>query len=355
MANSAEQLDRSGKSNAGSISRPLDLSVFGNIRLSGSLRIIASAIRGFGRDEHFAKFKYQEICTRYNFSSATVARAIKTIKDSDSFERGKKICLYKFKGGEPATNEYLFIPDWFNFITVRVNGREKLLTVAQMEVLAYIRGFSPNGIRTSYRGIAEKLGISHSTVSRAIDILKENGIIEIEGEKGYEESVNKEIYVTYKVDSKRLRQIKAGIVKSTPKGVADKQKAIEERNAKTREEYYKTVNAEEEKRLLKIDAVLNADIDYSKCQKELKETEFSLAKAEYREEKEDSDDLRALISMLRAKKEEVARERREHLERLGYAEKDLVRHYICPECKDKGTRADETPCDCWKRRGRLRR
>ncbi len=358
MAKTALQYDRSGKSRAESISRPLDLSVFGNVRLSGGGRVIASAIRSFGRGEHSAKFKYHELSTRYNISVATVAREIKKIKLSDAFERGKKVYLYKFKGGEPSTNEYITIPDWFNFITVTVNGRKKLLTVPQMEVLAYIRSFSPNGIRTSCRWIAKKLGISHVTVSRAIKILKDevNGIIEIEGENGYEESVNKNIYVTYKVNSKRLRQIKAGIIKSTPKSVADKQKAIEERNINTREEYYRAVTWAEDARINKVESDLNADRDYTECKNELSKTEISLTKAEYQEEQEGySDDVHAKIAELRARKEELAREYREHLERLGYAENDLIRHNICAECKDTGKRDDGTPCDCWKRRGRLRR
>ena len=62
----AEKLDRSGQSHAAKISRPLDLSVFGDIHLTGSDRIIASAIRGFGRGENVAKFKYRELGARYN-------------------------------------------------------------------------------------------------------------------------------------------------------------------------------------------------------------------------------------------------------------------------------------------------
>lgn len=353
----AVQFDRSGKSHAESISRPLDLSVFGNVRLSGIGRIIASAIRGFGRGENVAKFKFDELSTRYNFSISSVAREIRKIKESDSFERGEKVYLYKFKGADAETNEYLLIPDWFNYITVTVNGRKKLLTVAQMEVLAYIRGFSPKGIRTSYRGIGNKLTLSHNTVKEAIEILKDNELVEIEGEKGYEESVNKNVYVTYKANSKRLRQVKGQIVKNTPKGAADKQKAIEERNIRTREEYYSSITAAEDARLDKIKIELKAaGFNYSDYRDERAESELMLSRAEYQAEKEGySDNVRAKIEELRAKKEKVAREYREHLERLGYEENDLVWHYICPECKDVGHRDDGTLCDCWKRRGRLRR
>lgn len=353
----AEKLDRSGQSHAAKISRPLDLSVFGNVRLSGSGRIFASAIRGFGRGENVAKFKYREFGARYNRSVPSVARSIRKIKDSDSFERGEKVFQYKFKGGEPSTNEYIEIPDWFHFIVVKDNEQEKYLTPEQIEILGYIRGFSPRGLRSSCRGIARKLHISPSTVSRAMRILKDNGIIEIEGEKGFEESVNNKIRVTYKVKTSRMRQLKAQIVKYIQKGVQDKQKQIDRLNAQTGfTDYYVAVKDAEDKRLNKIENELKADREYTECFQELKKTEFDLIKAEYREESEGrSEELHERVRELTAQKERLARERRAHLERLNYCEEDLKRHYICLECKDTGHRDDGTPCDCWKRRRRTRR
>ncbi len=355
----AEKLDRSGQSHAAKISRPLDLSVFGDIHLTGTDRMIASAIRGFGRGENVAKFKYSEFCVRYNCSVPSAARAIRKIKDSDSFERGEKVFQYKFKGGDPATNEYIEIPDWFHFIVVKENGQEKYLTPAQIEVLGYIRGFSPRGLHTSCRGIARKLHVSPTTVSRAIEILshEDNGIVEVEGDEGFEKSVNNKIRVTYRVKSSRMRQLKAQIVKYIQKGVQDKQKQIERLNAQTGyTDYYAAVQCAEESRLNKIENNLKADRDYSDCFQGLRKTEIELAKAEAWEEIEGtSEDLRERVRQITEQKERYARERRVHLERLGYCEEDLKRHFICLDCKDTGHRADGTPCDCWKRRRRTRR
>ena len=355
----AEKLDRSGQSHAAKISRPLDLSVFGDIHLTGSDRIIASAIRGFGRGENVAKFKYRELGARYNRSIPTIARTIRKIKDSDSFERGEKISQYKFMGGEPATKEYIEIPDWLYFIVVKDNGQEKYLTSEQIEILGYIRGFSPRGLHSSCRGIARKLHISPTTVSRAIEILshEDNGIVEVEGDEGFEKSVNNKIRVTYRVKSSRMRQLKAQIVKYMQKGVQDKQKQIERLNAQTGyTDYYAAVQCAEEGRLNKIENDLKADRDYTDCFQGLRKSEIELAKAEALEEIEGtSEDLRERVRQITAQKERYARERRAHLERLGYCEEDLKRHFICLDCKDTGHRADGTPCDCWKRRRRTRR
>ena len=344
MTNAAEKLNRAGRSHAGSISVPLDLSVFGESRMTLTDRTVYSAIRGFSLGDRMSEFTYKQLEDRYRKSAASISRSIRKIRQNPLFCRGKKVCEYKFCGEQPKKKDrYIVVPDWLHYSAFQ-NKRTKetvLLSDAQKLVLCYIRGFSPNGLHTTSNGIARALGISKSTASNALHVLRDCNLIETETKSGRTCSVNGSEKTTFRVKPKTLSAARDAVVRHEK----TKKQEIKDADARSeRDRYYAARKQMEAARIERLKEQLRADEIYREADDVLRRTEVDAGKASARR------DTKALREIMQ-KRIQAKRAWRDSVARLGFSETDLEPHYRCEACHDTGERlADHTLCDCWRGR-----
>lgn len=344
MANAAKQLNRAGRSHAGYFSRPISLEKIGGERPCASKRAIASMIRGYSKNGKPFESTYDELAERGHFSRATAARGIRWVRDNDLFERGEKVYQYFYKGEIPEREEYVLIFEWLYFAEFAI-GEKKFhicLTPTQVEILSYIRRYSPNGLSATQNYIAHKLGISKSTVSEAIRVLEAVGAIEVIYEEGHDRAENGYMRTIFRSKEKLLSKKRAEVVKRE-KGKSEAVKAadkVAERNT-----YYDALERAENNRIEALDKRLRQDPEYEYADNELRKLERDLGVAEA---KKNYSELERLLEH----RQKMKAQKLERMRLMSVSEQDFERQYNCEECRDTGERADHSFCDCWRRKPR---
>ncbi len=342
MGNAARKLNRRGESHDGRFSRQIDLSIFGDERLSAGNRKIECAILGFSRNGRTCDFYNSEIAARYRTSLSTVNRTKRKIRQANVFERGEKVYEYIYKGVDPKDKEHFIIHEWLYHANFYMEGNVHSIRLSDcaIEVLSYIKSFPNAQIKCTRNWMAKKLGISPDTVARSVRLLEALKLISITYPKGQERAVNATVRTLFRVDTKALNDKCREVVKNV-KSKAQQVKDADERSE--RESYYAKRKHEEQERQAKLLEFLRTDPEFAEAERQLNTLEMKIGQAEakgnYR-----------MVKELLERRIELNRQRRAGLKRLGVTEQDLEPRFECAECRDTGERADHTFCDCWRRR-----
>lgn len=341
MGGAVKKLNRYGNSHAGYYSRPLNLAKFGSKQLSASRRLLSSVICGFSISGKPFESTYREIEERYRISHATVGRFIKwaVIEDNPCFQRGEKIYQYEYIGETSKDKEFFIVYEWLKFAEFEIpeKGIKIRLTPAQIEVLSYIRGFMPNGLKCTRNYMAKKLGLSHDTVATAVRVLEAIGAIEgIEPEGGV---VNGTTRTLFRSKENFLKKKRKEVVRNEkPQSLADRAAA----EAAARERYYARVQNIEHDRISALEDYLRQDQEYAEAADCIRKDEIDIEAAKHKR------DFSALTGLLEHRKKMIA-QKLARMKLMEVSEQELEAKYRCEACKDTGERADHTYCDCWRR------
>ncbi len=341
MSDTAKKRNRSGESHNGKFSRQIDLSIFGDGKLSAGNRKIACALYGFSQNGRTCDFYEREIVSRYRVSRSTVSRTKRKMKDADVFKRGEKAYEYIYNGKAPTNKEHFMIHEWLyhaNFYT-ESRARSFRLSDCAVEVLSYIRSFD-NGVNCSRNWMAKKLRVSPDTVSSHVKLLEKLKLITVTYPEGKERAVNATVRTQFRVNRKALNEKCREVVK-TVKSKA--KQAQDEAERAERERYYAKKERAEQERQEKLLEMLRTDPEFAEAERELNVLEMEIGITEAQ------GNYRAVQELL-ARRIELKRQWRASLKRLGVAEEDLEQRFECAECRDTGVRTDHTFCDCWRRR-----
>lgn len=330
------------------IVRPLDLSVFGENKLTPIGRTIMCAIFSYSLHD-FCKFTYQTLYKRYNCSYSSIYRFLH--QSVGELDQGKPIrrgdggkSFYAFSGERRDGLLYFEIEEWLYSARFRLDDKIECLNKIEVEVLSFIR--SQGKYITSMRRIAERLGIAESTVSRAIARLERNKLVTVD----YRDEI-----ATHVVDPRTFAFRKRAVNHHTKMSFRANEETLARAKRTARrapsseteqieyERYYSGLKQKEEDRILALEDRLG-DL-YKKIRYEIRSLEVAVVKAEFNGSNEQLSALRERLSL-------AHRKMREFLEQNGVAEDELRPHYHCPDCHDKGVLPDGTFCDCWKRRRR---
>lgn len=343
MTKAAEKRNRTEQSLSGKYSVPLDLTLFGDKRLSANTRLVMSVLRGFSVNGGTSEFSYEKLARDYGISRASVGRALKAVRESGRFSRGERVGQYRFNFDEnvPKTQSHIEVRRWLHFATVTANGRTSRLTQNEINLLSFLRGYSPNGFTATKNYLAKRLGVSCDTVCRSLDRLEAAKLIGITYPQGLERCVNEHTRAVFKAKENKIAQLKSTLVKQEKERKDAAARATDERAE--RERYYARRKAEEEDRIGAIRRDVAAERpDFTAAGRELNVLEAEIGKAQA------SRNFARLRELMERRIERKA-QWRGYLEALGYSEADLQPRYLCSECKDTGERADHTFCDCWRR------
>ena len=341
MAEAEKKLNRYGNSHAGYYSRPINLSKFGNGRLSPSIRKLASVVCGYSLNGSSFESSYEEMGARYNLSRATVGRFVKWAMDEENpvFKRGEKVYQYQFTGEKPEKEEHFLVYEWLSFaeFEVGVNKHIIKLTTDQVEVLSYIRSFMPSGLKATRNWIAEKLTMSHDTVATAVKVLEAVGAIEVTEPEGG--AVNGTTRTLFKSKENFLKKKRKETVRH------EKPKSKEELEAE-RVRYYEGKEKAEADRLEELDDYLRQDSAYAEAVDAIKKAEIDIEVAKHNHNVSE-------LTRLLEYRQKMKEQKLERMQLMEISEEEFERKYTCEECHDTGERiADNTYCDCWRRRPR---
>ena len=294
------------------------------------------------------KGSYAELAERYNIGYATVARAVpklSVIGDVDVIQRGARGTEYVYTGAIAPDAPFIRTDNYLFFEEFQIDGISRALSKSEIDVLSLIKTHTTNKKKDHFDGsiadIAGILGLSARTVGRIVLRLLRAELIFRDG-KG----INLHVKSTYRANMKLFRYLdrKHNPDKKTEKESSDvaTEEMIQERDARSRADYYKEMQAKEDERIEKIERLL---IKHSAKAREATEgLRRAVSQAEmYKFRGQDQQ-----LATLEEKKTIWKMIQIEALQAIGYPADSLERRVRCRSCSDTGKRADGTSCDCWK-------
>lgn len=305
---------------------------------------VCSAIFGYqkkdedGNYTRESQFTYQEIVERYGFSRAAVARALKLLMNNKLIERGEKKSIYHCM--IDTENKYLSIENWLREATFTLDGADYRLTKKELRVLSYLISVTNEGNKNPYessvKAIAGVLKISRPTVSSALQRLKELKLISISGV-----AKNARWKARYYVHGDKIRAKRKSFVRQYRH-----EKAVQnEADARAdREHYYAVLRQRDQDRLDRIEGKANSDPEYREAASAIRRLDVQIAHAELRNLPE--------LENLRKEYDEAQRVRIRRMDALKIVEEDLLPHYVCKKCHDKGFLPNGRACNCYPGRRR---
>lgn len=346
MMNTAEKLNRAGRSHSGFVRVPYSLmgrTVMRNGRerkLCGAALLVCSAIFSFSSDGHKSDFTYSELNKRYRISRASASRAIRVALDNDLAERGDKVHEYLSKGIK-EDEPYLYIEEWLYHAQFEADGVPRYLTKNEVLVLSYLISFCKNkkGWSGSYRGIARRLPFGKDTVIKSIERLKAMQLVYVEGA-----ARNNYQRAKFHVNGKLLRAKREEIVKRA-KG---RNEATRNADARAeRERFYALRRNAATNRAEEMRARAMEDARFADAEREYRDLDIQIGKAE-------AFSLPGLQDLI-WKQKLVAAVKAERLAAMNMTFEDLEVKYICPKCSDTGYLPNGHMCDCYPEKRGMRR
>ncbi len=345
MANSTAKLNRAGRSHGGFLRIPYAIMAQKVMRngkerkLTPTQRAAVSAVYSFSTEEKSADCKCRELAERYRMSESSAFRALKFARDGGLIERKEKVSEYEFRG-DAGENGFLMVREWAYFAELDFEGKADYLTKNEVLVLSYIisqcRNQKGAGLWfASRRYIARRLNLSATTVSNAVERLKDARLIFASGK-----ATNSHSRETFSLNKEALETARKAVVKR----IKGQSEAVKEADAKAQtERVYAHRKAAAEDRAERMKAKARSDEGYRQAEKEIGELDVQIAKAE----------VRGLPSLpwLIEKQRAAQKWRADRLAAMGLTEEDLVPQYYCKKCSDSGFLPNGRACDCYPTRG----
>ncbi len=318
-------------------------------KLRRSELAIAGIIHSYSsKEEQRCMHSYTRFAQELHFSRATVADAIKTLRDEAliSQEKRKISAAYriekKFDGGYMQTPLWLYTAQFM----LKTTSETVYLTSAEIDVLSLIlthtqRNNGTGEFSGSVRRIAGMLNINKKTVQKAISKL-----LAVELIFRPETGMNGHARSTYVANAKILRKKEKALMKAQKPSERRSQADVQADERAERMRYYQLRENERKQRIEFFEEKIAADEEYKRIKYEKGKIEIALAKAEVFEPTA-ADSLRIKLETLNLQFNGI---RARRMAELRLTPKDLAPPYICSACKDTGERANGQACDCWRKR-----
>jgi predicted transcriptional regulator len=316
----------------------------------------ASKIRGFLYS--FSKKKefeggYETICNALQTSRASVWRAASEKNVGADFEFARvvgKNSRYTYVGEHTGKEFHVRTELWFYLEKFDIDGAERLLTDAEIDVLSLIYTFTKFEKKGKFEGnygdIARMLGLDYFTVRRIVNALFSADLI-----TRPIKAANKHGKSVYVANMKMLRYLEKKYKKAVqresdkPSGVASfVNETVKNLDAKAdRERFYEKRKEEAEKKAEKVLEKARENPRFREITGELGALEYKLARAE----------LYAPLTLpgLEKQKVDLLAEREAILKQMGLSVGTLDVKYYCKKCSDTGYLPNGKACDCYRFKG----
>jgi predicted transcriptional regulator len=308
------------------------------------------------KESKTCNFSYSRFEKKLDLSHGTVAREIKSLKESGEITQDKSRRAGAAYSDAKRTKEKGFVKIEFYLYHTQFNVRgereARYLTKAEIDVLCLIKTHCANergeGVFLgSARGIAGTLNLSKTTVQKAITTLLRAGLVyrpaEDRGVNGHQRSV-------YTVNEKLLRRSEKNYNKSSAPAQPSRKALSEEEKAANaradRERYYSELRNRALSRVAFFTDQLNIDDTYRRINAAWKATAPKIARAEVFNLPE--------LEELRKEKRRLGAQRARRMAELMISESDLIPQWHCRMCSDTGFLPNGKQCDCYPERGRRR-
>ncbi len=288
--------------------------------------------------------------TRHINAGAMEKRGVNTYVYHNDASDGEEIKFW-YCPTEMFTESYPGEDDDGNPVVVKFTY-DDCLVYAYFYTLLPHTGENKRTIKATFDEIADALGIDPSTVSEAVTKLRWARFLRFPrgwvGKNRYKKSriglgrgfswFKKEQEFRAILKAKKKEQKAADAQQETP------QKTPVRRSVE-REVYYGKLQTDATKKADKALAEALKNNDFRRLNKELADTRFQYNAAIIRGDAGKQRELSSKIKGLENKRTTV-------LENIGIAPEQLEPEYYvkCKECKDTGTKANGTACDCWKKK-----
>lgn len=318
---------------------------------------VLSAIYCFSaHSDKRCNLSYAGFTRLYNVSPASVARAVKRLKDEELIVQDKSNpahASYTYTG--PSMKKSSITVNYFLYhVKFKVKGEAepRLLTKSAVDVLSHIMTHElnqkGNGFTGSQRGIAAALQLTKKTVQSAIRLLMKADLIYQPKEYKGVNTHKRSRYVLNTILLMKARkqfERELGLVREPVKQPAQDRsfapRSVSDADARAaRERYYAELRRHAESRAEKFLGELNADTRYAELSKQRRALQVELGKAA-------AYNLPTLEELRRKEKSLDVRISR-RMKELQISVDDITPVYHCKKCKDTGfDRKTGKPCDCY--------
>lgn len=311
---------------------------------------ISAEIHTFSRGEgKRCNLSYAHFAEKLGLSVATVARAISALKEDGRIEQDKArytCASYKYvKDVDDSmfirTDRYLYTTEFVvpGEASPRRLKRSEIIVFGLISTHCNNRKKSKQEFNASSRSIANQLGMSKETVRSAISVLMRAGLLYRDpserGVNGHKKSI-------YHINAKLIRSVKRS-KKAKKTAIVLPHPVIEADERAERERYYALRRDKAERNAIeRREYALKHAVNFKKLENALGKMEFSLARAEIKE------DFKTL-SELKATKIRLKEEFSQALAAIDMKESDLHPVYECSKCNDSGFDVNGRACDCYRR------
>ncbi len=308
-----------------------------------------------GRPDARCAMSYSRIQDKLHYSRSTVNAAIHAATENGAFDQDKSNrfrASYKYlqtatdeESGEASASALpSFTVEFYLLHTAFVGKDNKFhyLPKSAALVLGLIKTHYENGgFVGSVRGIALTLGLSPTTVQKAINLLMDLSLIFRPKER---RGVNRSRRSAYAVNEKLLRKAERNFKKQLKS--KDRSSADDPEDVKIeRERYYARLQQAERERVESFERTLNADSRYFALDRRRRQLEIEVAKAEVF--------MPIRLPELEEELRQVNVDRARQMAQIGISEEDLKPRFLCPKCEDTGyNKSDGRMCDCFPKRRR---
>lgn len=330
--------------------------------------LINGLIYTYELEKRVCKIGYGGIAKRLHVSKSGVCRNVQALKEDSRFSverRGQSWTTYEFIGDgtenraerdERVALSHMRVEDYFFSIEITINGRKRLLTRAEVFVLAliYTHTYDEKHFTNSYSGIAGILGYRPETVWRAMQNLMDAGLVYVKamGKSKSKKSsfgasmsnlrkVKKERKKREQKEKKKPVEIKyTNTVAQTRNDVIARNEAIEA--MAERERFYSLRQARAERIADEYKAYAIKKIPQLKeLFREERILEIQAAKAELKEPER----LPAVEQQQKGVRAQIVK----LLSEINMTRKDLEKksHCMCRKCSDSGYLPNGRACDCY--------
>ena len=319
-------------------------------RARTSEQAISAEIHTFSRGEgKRCNLSYADFAKKLGLSLATVARSIAALKEDGGIEQDKSryaCASYKYKK-EVDDSTYIRTDLYLYTTEFAIPGEASPRRLKRSEILVFglisthcnNRKKDKEEFSASARSIASQLGMSKETVKNAISVLLRAGLLYRDPS---ERGVNGHKTSKYHINAKLIRKMKRAQKAQKPATTAPRH-VIEADQRAERERFYALRRDKAERKAIACrEYALKHAVNFKYLENELGKIEYSLARAELKE------DFKTL-SELQTKKIRLKDEFSKVLATIGMKESDLHPVYACSKCSDTGFDTHGRACDCYSR------
>ena len=289
------------------------------------------------------KTTYDQLQEELGACRASVSNAIKEAEELGFIERLRNedgTTSYKFVGEIDLKLGYDKIPLYLNSVEVKYKGKWRKIPPKYRRVLAEMMAkgevLNERRCQASISALARRLSMPRSTVFAAIAFLLETGVItRKESDKGDCRSHKQSVY--YIEENLYKYKLEGKLARMSPER---QQKELK----KVCEKYYVDKQKENEK-------FANDYASWRKNSKLFRELDRAIGNLELAKAKAELGWIERTLEDVEEEQKRLQEALQEALNKAGYdPARTKIEYYItCRCCQDTGTKANGTPCDCWKR------